>query len=493
MRVITLKGPLDTLKRHRYFALMSQNTAAIILAAGQGTRMRSALPKVLHPACELPLIVHVVRLALASGASPTVVVIGPESKRTRDLLTATFPDAPLVFAVQEVARGTGDAARVGLEAIPDFKGHVLVLAGDVPLLQKKTVSRLQKSGANKAVAVLTTFVDDPTGYGRIIRDGKKLLRIVEQKDASKGEKEISEINSGVYLFHTALLRPAVLALRSDNAQGEFYLTDVVEQAGSQDQAVAVVAADPSECAGVNNREQLAFVEATLRTRLIRFWQDKGVTFLDPAGTFIGSDVKLAQDVTIGVGVQLWGQTKIAKGVVIHGPCFVKDTQIGSGTMVHSFSHLEQAKVGKDAQIGPFARLRPQAALADEVKVGNFVEVKKSQIGKGAKLNHLSYVGDATIGPRSNVGAGTITCNYDGHNKHQTVLGSDVFIGSNSTLVAPLELGNGAYVAAGSTITKVVPADALAFGRSKQVNREDYAALLKERNEQAKAARLKGNK
>jgi len=470
---------------------MSQKRAAIILAAGQGKRMRSSLPKVLHPICELPLIVHVVRLALASCEGPVVVVIDPAGKRTRDLLTATFSDAPLVFAVQEVPRGTGDAARVGLEAIAQFKGHVLVLAGDVPLLRKKTVTRLLKSGANKAAAVLTTFVDDPTGYGRIVREGKTLVRIVEHKDATKAEQEICEINSGVYLFHTALLRPAVQGLRSDNAQGEFYLTDVVEDAARQEQATAVVAADSTECGGVNNREQLANAESILRKRLIASWQEKGVTFLDPQGTFLGVDVKLAQDVTIGAGVQLWGQTKVAKGVVIHGPCFVKDSQIGAGSMVHSFSHIEQATIGKNSEIGPFARLRPEALLADEVKVGNFVEVKKSKIGKGAKLNHLSYVGDATIGPRSNVGAGTITCNYDGHNKHQTVLGSDVFIGSNSTLVAPLELGNGAYVAAGSTITKVVPADALAFGRSKQVNREDYASVLKKKNALAKATRQKG--
>ena len=469
---------------------MSQQRAAIILAAGQGTRIRSSLPKVLHPVCELPLIVHVVRLALASGASPVVVVIDPAGKRTRDLVSASFPDAPLVFALQEVPRGTGDAARAGLEAIPDFKGQVLVLAGDAPLLQKNTLGKLQKAGANLAAAVLTTMVEDPTGYGRIVRDGKKLLRIVEHKDASKVEKEICEINSGVYLFHTALLRPAVLALRSDNAQGEFYLTDVVEEAAKQDQATALVAADSNECAGVNNREQLAAVEAIMRQRLIRHWQHKGVSFLDPQSTMIGSDVKLAQDVTIGASVQLLGETKIAKGVVIHGPSFIKDSQIGSGTMIHSFSHLEKAKVGKDAQIGPYARLRPDATLSDEVKVGNFVEVKKSQIGKGAKLNHLSYVGDATIGAGSNVGAGTITCNYDGHNKHQTILGRGVFVGSNTTLVAPVELGDGAYVAAGSTITKLVPADALAFGRSKQVNREDYATLLKARNEQAKAQKLR---
>ncbi|MAM67933.1 MAG: UDP-N-acetylglucosamine diphosphorylase/glucosamine-1-phosphate N-acetyltransferase [Rhodospirillaceae bacterium] len=469
---------------------MSQQTAAIILAAGQGTRMRSSLPKVLHPVCELPLIVHVVRLALASGAAPVVVVIDPAGKRTRDLLSATFPGAPLVFAIQEVPRGTGDAARAGLEAIPDFKGQVLVLAGDVPLLQKSTISKLQKAGAKLAATVLTTVVEDPTGYGRIVREGKKLVRIVEHKDASKAEKEICEINSGVYLFHTALLRPAVLALRSDNAQGEFYLTDVVEEGAKQDQAAAVIAADPSECSGVNNREQLAAVEAVMRQRLIRQWQHKGVSFLDPQSTMLGADVKLAQDVTIGASVQIWGDTKISKGVVIHGPTFIKNSQVGAGTVLHSFSHLEQAKVGKGAQIGPYARLRPDASLADEVKVGNFVEVKKSQIGKGAKLNHLSYVGDATIGAGSNVGAGTITCNYDGHNKHQTVLGRGVFIGSNSTLVAPLELGDGAYIAAGSTITKQVPADALAFGRSKQVNREDYATLLKNRNEQAKAQRLK---
>ncbi|MEC9466178.1 MAG: bifunctional UDP-N-acetylglucosamine diphosphorylase/glucosamine-1-phosphate N-acetyltransferase GlmU [Myxococcota bacterium] len=459
---------------------MSDSLAAIILAAGRGKRMRSKLPKVLHPVCEVPLVAHVVRLALSRGCSPVVVVIDPQGVRTRELLTALFPQSPLVFAVQKEQRGTGDAARAGLDAIPDFRGNILLLAADVPLLRSKTLGRLEKKAKDASAVVLTTRVADPTGYGRIVRDGKIVKRIVEHADASKEERGINEINSGVYLFDSALLRQAVLSLNASNAQGEFYLTDVVEMAARDGLAAAVETADSDECRGVNTRAQLAEAESALRRRLIGAWQDKGVTFVDPTNTFVGMDVKIGKDATIGVGVQLWGQTKIGAGAVIHGPSVIRDSEVGSDTEIHSFSHLQGAVVGKTAQIGPYARLRPEAKLSDGVKVGNFVEIKKSQLGQGAKVSHLSYVGDASVGAGSNVGAGTITCNYDGQSKHRTVLGEGVFVGSNTTLVAPVTLGRGAYVAAGSTVTKEVPADALAFGRSRQVNREGYAESMRQR-------------
>lgn len=489
--VIPTDALLDTPKSRRYFAPMTKSCAAIILAAGQGKRMRSDLPKVLHPLCEQPLIVHVVRLALAAKCSPVVVVLNTEGERIRSLLDATFEKQSLVFATQEVPRGTGDAARAGLAAIPAFKGNLLVLAGDVPLLENRTIGRLKKQGATKAAVVLTTQVDEPAGYGRIVRDGKAVQRIVEEKDATKEEKLIREINSGVYLFESELLRKAVLELRADNAQGEFYLTDVLEAAAQDNQAGSVMTPDADECQGINNRTQLGYAESVLRKRLIAKWESKGVTFLDSSNAYLGVDVKLAPDVRVGPGVQLWGKTKIGKGAVLHGPCFISDTTVGAGSVIHSFSHLEGARVGLGAQIGPFARLRPLSSLADDVKVGNFVEVKKSKIGKGAKLNHLSYIGDAEVGARSNVGAGTITCNYDGHNKHQTVVGEDVFVGSNATLVAPLELGSGSYVAAGSTVTKTVPSDALAFGRSRQVNREGAGAAIRKRAAKEQAAATKG--
>ena len=462
---------------------MSDSLAAIILAAGRGTRMRSKLPKVLHPVCELPLVAHVVRLALVRGCSPIVIVIDPEGLRTRELLTAQFPDAPLVFAIQKEQRGTGDAARAGLDAISDFKGRILLLAADVPLLRAKTVGKLEKKAKNASAVVLTTRLKDPTGYGRLVRDGKRVLRIVEHADATKEERLIDEVNSGVYVFEAALLRKAVLSLNSSNAQGEFYLTDVLEMAAEEGLAAAVETLDVDECRGVNTRAQLAQAEAAMRHRLITSWQDKGVTFVDPGNTFVGMDVKIGKDATIGVGVQLWGQTKIGSGAVIHGPTLIRDSEVGGDTEVHSFSHLEGAKVGKACQVGPYARLRFETVLSDGARVGNFVEIKKSSIGRGAKINHLSYVGDASVGVGSNVGAGTITCNYDGRAKHRTVLGDGVFVGSNTTLVAPVNLGSRAYIAAGSTVTKEVPADALAFGRSRQVNREGYAESIRLRQKQ----------
>ena len=463
-------------------------TAALILAAGQGKRMRSALPKVLHPVGDEPLVVHVVKLAITRRCSPIVVVIDPNGARVRELLVARFPKAPLVFATQHQALGTGDAARVGLAAIPKFKGRVLILCGDVPMLQPTTLAALEKAKGRTSLAVLTARVPDPTGYGRIVRTaaGTGVERIVEHRDATPAELDIHEINAGVYVVDEALLRRAVRGLSANNDQGELYLTDVVPLAAASGGARAHVVEDAREVRGVNTRVELAEAEATYRERLVRGHQLEGVTFRDPTSVLLGARAKIGGDAIIGVGVQLLGSVEIGAGARVEGPSVLENCTIAPGAVVESFSHIDGAYVGPGAHVGPYARLRPGAQLGEGARVGNFVEVKKSRLGKGVKANHLAYLGDAEIGEGTNVGAGTITCNYDGVNKHPTRLGAGVFVGSNTTLVAPVEVGDGAYVAAGSTVTKNVPADALAFGRARQENREGYAKRLRAMQKRGKA-------
>lgn len=470
---------------------MTNPTAAVILAAGQGTRMRTSLPKVLHPCADLPLVAHVVSLALARRCDPVVVVVDPKGQPVQAMLEALFPEAPLVFAVQEVARGTGDAVRAGLASIPSFAGRALVLYGDVPLLRAETVARLEDALRGVELAFLTARVDDPTGYGRVVRSGEAVARIVEHKDAGEAERVVREINVGVYLCDVALLRETVGGLTADNAQGELYLTDIVARAAKGGGARAVMVDDLDEVRGVNSQAELAEVSAIMRRRLIAEHQARGVRFLDPGTTFIGTRVQIEADVVIGVGVQLVGEVHIGCGVRIEGPTFIKDSRLAAGAQVESFCHLEGATVGEGAHVGPFARLRPEAQLDEGARIGNFVEVKNSRIGAGAKANHLAYLGDADVGPGVNIGAGTITCNYDGVHKHRTVIEKGVFVGSNSTLVAPLHLGAGAYVAAGSTLTKDVPDDALAFGRARQETREGYAQRLRELQAAKKQAAKKG--
>jgi bifunctional UDP-N-acetylglucosamine pyrophosphorylase/glucosamine-1-phosphate N-acetyltransferase len=461
---------------------MSKKTAALILAAGQGKRMRSRLPKVLHPCAEAPLVTHVVKLALGRKCNPIVVVVDAHGgTRVREVLTATFPEAPLQFVVQQVPRGTGDAVRTGLAAIPRFSGRVLILYGDVPLLTGSTVGKLQRALTGKSLAFLTAEVDDPAGYGRVIRNGTRATEVIEHRDATRGQRAIREINVGVYLCDAALLKKSLSGVGSNNAQGEFYLTDVVALAAKRDGAAAVRVADIDEVRGVNTRAELAAAEHVMRRRLISAHQARGVTFRDPDGTFIGSAVEIGRDAVIGVGVQLSGRVKIASGAHVEGPTVIKDAEIGRDAVIHAFSHVEGAKVARGASVGPFGRLRPGAVLDEGAKIGNFVEMKKARLGKGAKANHLAYLGDAEIGGAVNIGAGTITCNYDGGPvKHKTVIGDGAFTGSNSTLVAPITIGKGAYVAAGSTVNKNIPKDALAFGRSRQVNREGYARILRRR-------------
>ncbi len=464
---------------------MTKPTAALILAAGQGKRMRSQLPKVLHRCGELPLVAHVVRLALGAGCSPVVVVVDPQGDAIRVALAELFPGAPLSFAVQERPLGTGDAARAGMSALTSFSGQVLILYGDVPLLTPGTVARLKEQRGSAALAMLTGKVDDPTGYGRVVREGGKVSRIVEHKDATPAERSINEVNVGVYDIEAGLLRDGLGSLSRNNAQGELYLTDVVALAAKRGEVATLTLDDMGEVRGVNTRAELHAAEEALRRRLIAQHQERGVSFRDVAGTFLGVDVEIEPDAEIGVGVQLWGKTKVGAGARLDGPTVVRDSVIGGRAVVEAFCHLEGASVAPGAHVGPFARLRPGAVLEEGARVGNFVEVKKSRLGKGAKANHLAYIGDAEVGPGANVGAGTITCNYDGVSKHPTHIGAGAFIGSNSTLVAPVRVGDGAYVAAGSTITKEVPKDALAFGRARQETREGMAVRLRERIQKAK--------
>ncbi len=458
---------------------MGSTIAAIILAAGQGKRMRSRLPKVLHPIAGRPLLVQVIRLALARRCAP-IVVVAPNDEAVRSAVRAAFPDAPLRFAVQPRRLGTADATRAGLAAIPGHRGRVLVLYGDVPLLRPASLARLERAAGRASLALLTAEVDAPFGYGRILRQHGHVTGVVEEKDATPAQRALREINVGVYLCDAALLRRAVGRVRRNNRQREAYLTDVVGLAARGGGAVAV-AADPTEVVGVNSRAELARAEAILQRRLAAVHQARGVTLRDPGSTFLSLDARLGRDVVLGPGVQLEGAVRIAAGARIDGPTVLKDCTIGAGAVVHSFCHLEGAAIAAGASVGPFARLRPGAHLEHGARVGNFVEMKKARLGRGAKANHLTYLGDAEVGAGANVGAGTITCNYDGGPiKHPTRIGAGAFIGSNTTLVAPIVVGERAYVAAGSTLNQTVPAEALALGRARQVNKLGYAARLRRR-------------
>ncbi len=474
-------APHDLTQQHGTITprLMKSKTAALILAAGKGKRMRSSLPKVLHPVAEMPMVAHVVKVAIARRCDPIVVVVDANGRRVREILTATFPKTPLVFAVQEQQLGTADATRIALEAIPSFRGRVLVLYGDVPLLKADTVGRLTRAVEGKSLSLLTARVANPFGYGRVLREGSWVKAVVEHKDASVTERDINEINVGVYMCDYGLMREAVGAVRRNNKQHEAYLTDVVAIASGRKGAVGVVVDDRDEVRGVNTRAELAEAEGIMRRRLIAFHQNRGVTFCDPENTFLSTETQIQKDAIIGVGVQTYGKVKIASGARVDGPTVIKNATIGADAMIHSFSHIEGADVGKNASVGPFARLRPGARLEQGSKVGNFVEMKKSRLGRGAKASHLTYLGDADIGAGSNIGAGTITCNYDGGPvKHPTTIGAGCFVGSNTTLVAPVKLGANSFIAAGSTVSVDVPANALALGRARQVNKEGYAKRLR---------------
>lgn len=452
--------------------------AALVLAAGKGTRLRSQHPKVLHRLGGEPIACAPIRQALELGAEAVVVVVGHEAERVREALEARFPGR-LTFAEQREQLGTGHAARVGLASVDREIERVLVLSGDVPLLGATTLRRLLDGP--ERVRFLTTHLSDPTGYGRIVRDGAgRVQRIVEQRDASPAELAITEVNAGTYFVDAAFLREATGDLSSENAQREHYLTDVVE-AGARDADVeAVVVEDPVEVRGINTRRELAALQAVLWARKADALMGSGVTVLDPATTRIDPNVTVGPDTVLHPGVVVRGSTRIGAGCEIDVGSVIDDSVLADEVTVAPYSVLSGAKVEAGATVGPFARLRPGSVLGAGSKVGNFVETKNCELGPGAKINHLSYVGDATVGSGANIGAGTITCNYDGVGKYQTQIGSGVFVGSNSTLVAPLRISDNAYVAAGSTLTEDVPAGSLAFGRARQSVKENRAAELRER-------------
>jgi len=453
--------------------------AVVILAAGQGKRMKSARPKVLHEAAGLPLVAYPLRLARRLKASRTVVVVGHGRDEVRETISGRLGEVDVAFAVQEEQRGTGHAVMSALGALRGHKGPVLVISGDVPLLEKKTVDRLRKAyeRAGSKIAFVSFFAEDPSGYGRVLRDGDGVAAIREHRDCSTGERNIDEVNAGVYLIDFAYLRRAVRNLSADNSQGELYLTDLIEDAARRGD-VPVVEAPEDEVTGVNDRVDLANVEAFLNDAILVGLMRAGVTIRQPHTVCVDAGVKVGADTEIGPGVQIRGDSRIGKGCAIEAGAVIVDSQVDAGAAVRAYSVLEKARVGQGAEVGPMARLRPGTILGKGSKVGNFVELKNTVLGPGSKANHLAYLGDGIIGENVNVGAGTIFCNYDGFMKHPTVLEDGVFIGSDSQLVAPVTIGKGAYVASGSTITKNVPADALAISRSKQDNKLKVAAMLR---------------
>ena len=437
----------------------------VILAAGQGTRMRSVLPKIMQPLAGRPLLRHVVDTARSLAADDVCVVYGHGG----DTVKAAFAGDGLRWALQAEQHGTGHAAQQAMPDTPDAN-RVLILFGDVPLLGLRTLETLIRETGTDEMSILTVDLVDPTGYGRILREDGRVIGIVEHKDAGETELAISEINTGVMLCPAKRLKAWLSALRSDNAQGEYYLTDVIAMAVADGVVVrGIKAADEEEVMGINDRKQLAAAERALQARLVDELMASGVGFADPARVDIRGKLVCGADVFIDVNAVFEGEVTLGDGVRIESNNLIRDSVIGAGTVVHSNCHVEGASTGADCEFGPFARLRPGAELADRVKVGNFVEIKKSRIAEGSKVNHLTYIGDTDIGTGVNVGAGTITCNYDGVNKHRTVIGDNAFIGSGVNLVAPVEVGKDATIGAGSTITKPAPDGELTLERSQQVS------------------------
>jgi bifunctional UDP-N-acetylglucosamine pyrophosphorylase / glucosamine-1-phosphate N-acetyltransferase len=452
----------------------------VVLAAGKGTRMKSALPKVLHRAAGLPLIDHVLRAASALTPASIVIVVGHEAAQLTDALRIRLG---LAFAVQEPQLGTGHALLQAESHLAGASGTVVLLSGDVPLLRAESLAALVRRHQERraAATVLTAVVPSPAGYGRIVRGAGRIERIVEHKDASPAERELGEINSGVYAFDIGPLFAALREIGSSNAQGEYYLPDLVRIYRARGLTVETVTLDDwREILGVNSRKELADVGAILHATKNEELMASGVTIVDPATTYIEADVTVGADTVIHPGVYLEGRTRIGSRCEIHSGVRILDSAVADGVVINNFCVITGSHVSSGARIGPFAHIRPQSDVGENAHIGNFVELKNTSMGRGAKAGHLSYLGDATIGQRVNVGAGTITCNYDGVAKHPTVIEEGAFIGSASQLVAPVRVGAGAYVAAGSTITEDVPADALAIGRGKQINKDGWVSRNKKK-------------
>jgi bifunctional UDP-N-acetylglucosamine pyrophosphorylase/glucosamine-1-phosphate N-acetyltransferase len=436
----------------------------VILAAGQGKRMHSDLPKVLHPLAGRPLLAHVLATARALAPSRICVVYGHGGEQVREAIG----DASIAWVLQEPQLGTGHALAQALPAL-DRDPRTLVLYGDVPLIAAETLRALLVA-AGDGIGLLTVTLDDPTGYGRVVREDGRVSRIVEHKDATPDERAICEVNTGIMVLPTVRLEGWLGALSNANAQHEYYLTDVIGMAVSE--GVEVTAAQPAhawETLGVNSKAQLAELERTHQREQARRLMERGVGLADPGRLDVRGELECGRDVFIDVNCVFEGRVILGDGVTIGANCVVRNAVVGHGTRIEPFCHVEQADIGRACRIGPYARLRPGAELGEDVHIGNFVEVKASTIGNGSKANHLAYVGDSSVGRNVNIGAGTITCNYDGANKHRTVIEDDAFIGSDTQLVAPVRVGRGATLGAGTTLTKDAPDGQLTVSRAKQVS------------------------
>lgn len=460
---------------------------AIVLAAGQGKRMKSKLYKVLHPVCGKPMVSHVLAAVKEASCERTVIIVGHGAEAVR----TTLGDS-VEYAFQAEQLGTGHAVKQAKPLLGDEEGITVVICGDTPLVRAETVEAMisQHLAQGGAATILTAIFDDPSGYGRIVRgtDGD-VLRIVEHKDCNAEEAAVREINTGTYCFDNRKLFAALEQVTSDNAQGEYYLTDVIGILQKQGERIgASIVSDVAEAIGINDRVALGEAERLMRLRINRQHQLNGVSLIDPANTYIDSDVTIGSDTVVYPGTALRGSTSIGSDCVIGPNAELTDTIVGSGSTIR-YSVAEKAELATDCNVGPFAYLRPGTKLGRHVKVGDFVELKNAVIGEHSKVPHLSYVGDAIVGSNVNIGCGAITANYDGYNKSMTEIGNDVFIGSNANLIAPVKIGNGAYVVAGSTITSNVDDDDVAIARERQVNKPGYAAKLRAR---AKAKKERGS-
>ena len=441
--------------------------SAIILAAGQGKRMHSKIPKILHVLSGKPLLAHSIEAVASLAPEEVVVVVSPKVSE----VVSTWPYENLKTVIQDPPAGTADAVRCGLSALSTLDIPIMVLPGDVPLIRASTLKTLLdhfgETGA--ALAILGAEVDDPFGYGRLITGpGGHVIRIVEEHDASEEEKAIHLINSGIMVIKGSALQDALREVASDNAQSEFYLTDLAAIFHAKGLPVTTIRTeDPDEILGVNDRYQLGEVQKRLLARLIRSWQEQGVTFILPETCYLDTEVTIGMDTIVEPSVQLCGPTRIGEGCRIGRGTIIESSVVENGAEIRPYSVIEESVIHSHAMIGPFAHLRPGSEIGKTARVGNFVEVKKSKLAPGVKASHLTYLGDTTIGANTNIGAGTITCNYDGVKKHPTHIGEKVFVGSNTALVAPVEVGDGAIIAAGSTITKKVPPKTLAVGRARQ--------------------------
>ena len=448
----------------------------VILAAGMGKRMQSDLPKVLHALAGKPLLLHVIDTARSLSPQRCCVVYGHGG----DLVPQRLAADDLHFALQEPQLGTGHAVTQALPVLDETQ-PTLVLYGDVPLTTSTTLQKLVTAAGKDKLAVLTVDLDDPTGYGRIVRKQNSIVRIVEQKDANETERQIHEVNTGILIAPTTHLKRWLAKLSNNNAQGEYYLTDIIASAVAD--GVAVTSSQPAhawETLGVNSKVQLAELERIHQHNIAHDLLEQGVTLMDPARLDVRGELQCGRDVVIDVGCVFEGKVELEDGVTISANCVIKNARIAKGTLSKPFCHIEDSVIGEAAEIGPYARLRPGTTLADHVHIGNFVEVKNSQFGSKSKANHLAYVGDATVGERVNIGAGTITCNYDGANKHRTIIEDDAFIGSDSQLVAPVTVGKGATLGAGTTLTKDAPANSLTVSRAKQISIADWQRPVKQK-------------